>query len=453
MLKITKEYIDHFKALLEEEDKESILLLIRDLHYADIASVVEELYQDEARQFFSYLEGETASDVLAELDEDVQQDILEDLSATEIVEKYLDPMDSDDAADIINELPSDIRIEVVSLLEQSTEEDAKDVIELLDYKEDTAGGLMAKELIRVNMHHTVSQCIKEIREQREEVEDVYAVYVVDEDSTLKGIIPLKNLVLFDAETMVSDLLDDDIKYARVDTAAEEVAMIMQKYDLVYLPVVNTENKLVGRITIDDVIDFIKEEAEQDYQLASGISEDVDHSDKIWVISRSRLPWLILGLFGGILASLVISRHEDAIRIYPEMAFFIPIITAMAGNVGIQSSALVVQSLASNTLGERTFSHKLFKELSVALINGLLCSSILLTYGFFFADMPTAITIGISLLTVILLASTLGLIIPLFLNRINIDPALATGPFITTSNDIIGLGVYFLIGHYMYAAFV
>ncbi|MBT4338168.1 MAG: magnesium transporter, partial [Bacteroidetes bacterium] len=298
---------------------------------------------------------------------------------------------------------------------------------------------------------TVSKCIALIQEAKEEVDDIYAVYVVDDDEKLKGIIPLKNLVLFPPRTKIIDFFEDDVKYVTVDTEAEEVAQIMQRYDLVVLPVIDHDGILVGRITIDDVVDFITEEAEEDYQLASGISEDVDPTDKVWILSRARLPWLLLGLVGGVAASKVIGTHEETIRINPEMAFFIPIITAMAGNAGIQSSAIVVQALAANTMGKSSFLAKILKEFTVSVINGLICGILLMVYGIFFTDMlQTALTISISLLVVIMLASTLGFAIPLLLDRIKIDPALATGPFITTTNDLIGLAVYFYIGHLMYS---
>ncbi|MFC2113930.1 magnesium transporter [Bacteroidota bacterium] len=450
MLEINKEYIESIKEMLESNDTVSLKEHLAELHPADIAEIINELSSRNAREFFLYIDEELAPDVLVELDEDIQQKLLLDLPASEIIEKYLEPMESDDAADIINELPGDVREEVLNILSESKEEDAQDVIELVEYEEDIAGGLMAKELIEVNINDNVSHCIAKIQEASEEMDEIYAVYVIDDDEKLLGIIPLKNFVLYPPRTKIKEIFEDDVKYVEVNTPAEEVARIMKRYDLVVIPVVDKDGVLVGRITIDDMVDFITEEAEEDYQLASGLSEDVDLTDKVWVLSRARLPWLLLGLIGGVAASKVIGLHEESILIHPEMAFFIPIITAMAGNAGIQSSAIVVQALAGNTMGDSSFFAKLFKEFRVSLINGLICGALLLTYGIFFTDMlNTAITISISLLTVILLASLLGLMIPLMLHRINIDPALATGPFISTSNDLIGLTIYFYIGHLLY----
>jgi magnesium transporter len=449
-LEITKEYLATLKDLLDNGNVIKIQELLIELHPADIAALISELGDKYVKVLFDYLDDEVAVHVLVELEEDIRKDILADYDPETIVKRFINVMDSDDAADIINELPEQVRDDIVVLLNKSREEEAQDLISLLEFEEDSAGGLMAKEMIVVNINDTVSECIDEIRRQKEDVDVVYTVYVVDDNNVLNGIISMKQLVLSEPEVLIRDILETDITTVHVDTSAEEVGDMMRKYDLVVLPVVDDQKRLLGRITIDDVIDVIKEEAEEDYQLISGISEDIDPQDKVWTHSRARLPWLILGLFGGIAASKVIGAHEESIQIYPEMAFFIPLITAMAGNAGVQSSAIVVQSLAAKTYGKGTFLSKLIKESSVAIINGIICSAILLIYGFFFAkSLTTAMTISISLMSVILLASVLGFTIPILLNRLKIDPAQATGPFITTLNDIIGLAVYFLIGHGLY----
>lgn len=442
--------LNRLREQLKSRDTDAVRAFVAEMHPADIAAVIQALSIREAKTLLHSLEGTMASDVLVELDEDLRGELLEDVPAAEIVEKFIEPMDSDDAADTIKELPEDVREEVVALLEKSPEEDAQDVIELLEHPEDSAGGLMAKELIQAQESETVAECIAQIQQRKDEVGDIYAVYVTDKEDHLLGVVALQDLVLYPSDTRLWKIYDSDVQYAYVDTPAAEVAKVMQKYDLIYLPVVDRNQRLVGRITVDDVLDFIKDEAEEDYQLASGISSDVSHTDRVWVLSRARIPWLLLGLAGGIVASRVISVHEASIQVYPEMAFFIPVITAMGGNAGIQSSALVVQALAGQTLGESGFLAKIAKELAVALLNGLLCGLILLVYGLFFTDLlATALTISLSLLSVILIASAFGLSIPLLLHKMGIDPALATGPFITTSNDLIGLAVYFYIGHLLY----
>jgi magnesium transporter len=447
----SREYLDSLKTALEVNDDLSVNELLKDLHPADIAGVLDLLGIKYSKNLFSYLDEETSADVIVELEDDTRAEILKDFDADYIVTKFIKLIDSDDAADIINELPEEKNEEIVNLLNKSKEKDDQEIVKLLEYDEDTAGGLMAQEMIKVNINDTVSECIDEIRNQAEDVEKVYSVYVVDNDEHLLGIIPLKKLVLSPPGTMIKNLYGEEVHKVNVNTSGEEVSEIMRKYDLVAIPVVDENNKLIGRITIDDVVDFMKEEAEEDYQLISGISEDVKTSDKVWVLTRARLPWLLLGLLGGVTASMVIGVHEASIQIYPEMAFFIPLITAMAGNAGVQSSSLVVQALAGNTLKEGTMVSRIAKEFSVSFLNGIICAAILLSYGLFFNDsLATTLTISISLLSVIIIASLLGLIIPLFLDKFKIDPALATGPFITTSNDLIGLAVYFYIGHVLYS---
>jgi magnesium transporter len=311
---------------------------------------------------------------------------------------------------------------------------------------------MGKELIKVNISWLVVTCIREMRRQAEEVENVYAVYVVDDNNVLMGLLSLERLVIASPRDKIADLYNPDVISVKASQEGEEVAQIMNKYDLVVLPVVDELGRLIGRITIDDVVDFIKEEAEKDYQLMSGISHDIESSDKIWELTQGRLFWLIVALFGGIIGSRVIANYEDQISINPEMAFFMPLIAAMGGNVGVQSSALIVKGLANNTISGTIIS-KLFKELSVGVINGLVCSAILMTYSFFFApSLALSLTVSVALMTVILFASIFGTFVPLALERFKIDPALATGPFITTSNDIIGLFIYFMIGRMMYGMF-
>ena len=338
--------------------------------------------------------------------------------------------------------------EVLSHIDDA--EHAGDIVDLLNYDEDTAGGLMAKEFISVQEDWNIEKCIQEIKKQAADVDDIYFVYVVDKDNILKGIISLKDLLLHDASEKITDIVNTDIIFVKTDTAAEEVANIMDKYDLVAIPVVDSINRLLGRITIDDVVDVIREEAEKDYQLISGITSDVESSDHVFHLTRARLPWLLIGLFGGILGAQVISHYEGDLRIYPEMAFFIPLIAAMGGNVGIQSSSIIVQGLANNSLGLESTGKKLFKELSVGFMNGIICSALIMGFNLIFSDsMALSITVSMALFIVIIFASVFGTIIPLTLNRFKVDPALATGPFITTVNDIMGLLLYLTIGRFIF----
>lgn len=449
-VEFTKDLYNEVLSHIEANDYSRAVAELGKLHPYDIASVITELEDEVVAMLFEFFNEESSAEIMAEMDQDDGVKIIRSLKPQDAYAKFLAQMDSDDAADIINELPDAQRKEMADFLKQTVKEDALNIVSLLKYDEDTAGGLMAKELVRVNVNWNVAQCVEEIRRQADDIDSVYAVYVVDEQGKLLGLVPLSILIVSKSNQLISQFYEIDVVSVNDNAPGEEVAEIMGKYDIVALPVVDYLGRLVGRITIDDVVDFIKEEAEQDYQLASGISESVEYSDKVWILSRARLPWLFLGLLGGIASSEVIGLYEMDLKIYPEMAFFIPLIAAMGGNAGVQSSAIVVQSIAAKSITEKGLFGKLGKEFRVALINATLCSGALLTYGLLKNDsLNLSFTISLSLMTVIIMASVLGALIPLILNKLKVDPALATGPFITTTNDLLGLGIYFLVGRAMY----
>lgn len=439
---LTKDYLSELNALIDNKDSKSVLSFIEDCHPADIAEILDQLDFENASILFELLEDEIAADVLVELEDDLREKLLKIHSPKEIAEEFVDNLDSDDAADIISELPENKKQEVLSHIED--QEHASDIVDLLNYDEDTAGGLMAKELIQVNSNWSVMRCVKEMRKQAEDLDFVYTIYVVDDNNILLGTLSLKKLLLTNSKAVISEIMKEDIIKVDATLSQEEVAYTMNKYDLIVLPVVNDKGQLLGRITGDDVMDVMKEEAEKDYQMASGISEDVESSDSVWEITRARLPWLLIGMVGGLFGAKVIGIFD--IEKNYEMAFFIPLIAAMGGNVGVQSAAIVVQSLASGTTSLGNISQRLIKELGVALVNGIICSTIilcssyLLGYGF-----DLSLTVSIALLSVIIFAALFGTFIPLTLNKYKIDPALATGPFITTVNDVLGLFIYFIIG--------
>lgn len=450
-IELTREFIHELKEAIEKRDNKLSLKLIEDFHAADIAEIYDELTQEESRYLYMLLDGEIASDVLTELDEDDREEFLEQLSGEEIAQRFIDHMDSDDAADIIGDMTEEKKQEILFHLDDV--EQAGDIVDLLAYDEDTAGGLMAKEMIVVNENWTILTCLKEMAKQADEVDEVYYLYVVDDDNILKGIVSLKEMLLNKNSIRVRSILQEDIKSVRTDTSDEEVAQIMGKYDLVAIPVVDSIGRLVGRITIDDIVDVIREEAERDYQMASGLIDDVDESDRVFTITRARLPWLMIGLFGGIMGALVLGHFEGSLKLYPEMAFFIPLIAAMGGNVGIQSSAIIVQGLANNTLRTDRTMKKLGKEFSVALLNGSILAAMIFIYNYITSDsLALTVTVSVALVTVIVFAALFGTMIPLLLNRYKVDPALATGPFITTMNDIIGLFIYMIIGRGFYQFF-
>ena len=443
---LTREYIDDLRNLIDQNNEAETKIKIEDLHAADIADILDELNTEEAKYIFLLLDNDTGADVLSEIEEDDRERFIKVLPIEVIAKKFIDHMDSDDAADLIGGLPDEKQEEILSQIEDV--ETAGDIVDLLHYDEDTAGGLMAKELVIVNENWTVLTCLRELSRQAEDIDEIYYVYVVDDDNKLIGTLSLKKMILSPTSAKIINIYEPDVMSVHTDESDEEVSLIMEKYDLVALPVVDSIGRLMGRITIDDVVDVIRDEAEKDYQMASGISEDIESNDSVWLQTRARLPWLLIGLVGGVFAAKVISIYETGLDDTPAMAFFIPLITAMAGNVGVQSSAIIVQGIASNSLGiESTFS-RLMRELGGALINGLTCSSLLLLYNYFFSDsFALTISVSVALFAVIIFAAIAGTLIPLMLNRAKIDPALATGPFITTLNDIVGLLIYLAIGVY------
>jgi magnesium transporter len=450
---LTKPMLDTIREDIEEGRDAQVKAVLDELHASDIGVIMDRLGDEEAVYVFRLLEHEQAAEVLLELDEDVRERLMGSLTSREIAEDVLEHIESDDAADVMAALPEEKQREVIALLDD--DEQREDIEELMRYEEGTAGALMAKELVQVRTDWTVARAIVEMRRQAQEVEHVYTIYVVDKDDKLYGILPLKDL-LFSAEstrTLIKHICDTEVVSVQADTDVEEVVNLMKKYDVVVLPVVDAHNHLIGRITFDDVMDVMSEEATEDYQLASGISEDVDARDRPWVQTRARLPWLLIGLAGGILSSRIIAQYEDQLLIDPKMAFFMPLIAATAGNVGVQASAIVVQGLASGALEGVNIFARLWKELRVALLSATVCGTLIFLANLGFnQSQALTYTVSIALFTVILTAAMFGTLIPLGMDRLKIDPALATGPFVTTLNDIFGILTYFTIGHFMYDMF-
>ncbi|MBL7913243.1 MAG: magnesium transporter [Bacteroidia bacterium] len=446
---ITSEFIDSIKTAVEEKNVVFLKEQLNEFYAQDIAIIINQLNLNQAAYIYELLDDEIAPNVLLELDDDKREDLLTTFSSKQIAEQ-LDNMQSDDAADVIAELPENRQEEVLSHIEDI--EQASDIAELINYEEGTAGSLMAKELVSIYAFETVNACIEEIRKQTDNVDVMYAVYVVDNNERLIGMLSLKKLIISHPLARVEEIYEPDIQFVKTSTTSEEVAEIMQKYDLVVLPVIDQLGRLVGRITIDDVFDVIRDNADENIQRMSGISDDVDSNDRLWRLSRARIPWLLVGMCGGIVGSRIIGSYEEQIKIHPEMAYFIPLIGAMGGNVGVQSSAIIVQGLANNTLLGDKIMPKLAKELGVGVINGLICSILICGYSFLIEDWQLAATVSVALFTVILCASFLGTFVPLTMNRFKINPALATGPFVTTLNDIIGITIYFLMGRLLYTSF-
>jgi magnesium transporter len=448
---VNKKNLNLLVSSIEDGNDSFIQQKLAELHPVDIGEFLNRMEFDEADYILKVLPPQKAADVLVELDPDLRDKLVSTFTSREIAEMVSDNINSDDAADVLAELPPIKKEEVISLLVDA--EQASDLVDLLGYEYDTAGGLMAKELIQVNEEWNVAMAIREMRRQAANLDEVYTIYVVNNKDQLVGTLSLKKLLFSDAlRSSIKDLYKKtDVHFVYSSQSAEDVVAIMKKYDLVVLPVVDENHTLLGRITIDDAVDVMKDEAEKDYQMASGISAQVADADSVWVITRARIPWLLIGLIGGICVAQVIGMYEEQLQVNPKLAFFIPLIAAMGGNVGVQSSAIVVQGLANKSIDILQIIPRLGKELLVALINATICATLLLAYSFVFsADDPSlGYTISISLFSVVILAALFGTAIPLFLNKFKIDPALATGPFITTANDIIGLIIYFVVARLMY----
>ncbi|MES2628046.1 MAG: magnesium transporter [Bacteroidota bacterium] len=449
VLELNKENIDRVKDAIANGNDRFLEDTFADAHAADVVEFIEHLTNREAQYLLKTFAEENLADILIELDEDTREQVLASFTSREIAE-IIDNVDSDDAADVLSELSDSKKEEVISFLEDAGQ--ASDIVDLLNYEEGTAGSLMATELIKVNLNWQVTHAIREMRKQADDVGDVYTIYVVDDQDKLVGTLSLKKLLFSTSlRSTIADIYNNrKVRYTYAQDHAEDAIEIMKKYDLVVLPVVDESQRLLGRITIDDAVDVMQEESDKDYQMAAGISGSVESSDSVWILSRARLPWLLIGLVGGLLSAQVIGMYETELQINPKLAIFMPLIAAMGGNAGVQSSAIVVQGLANNTVSLEGILPRLLKELVVAMMNASICAIAIVLYNYF-ADngFELGLTVGVSMVSVIIFASLIGTFIPLVLDKFNVDPALATGPFITTTNDILGLTIYFTVGHLMY----
>lgn len=438
---LSKEYLESLREGIETNDNDFIIQSLEGVNVADIAAILDELNMDEAIYVLRLLQATVSADILIELDEDSLIKVIREMEAIELA-SLIDQMDSDDAADILILMPSKEREEVIANLQER--EKSANILELLRYDEDSAGGLMAKEFIRANQNWNVVQTIEEIRRQAENVEKIYSIYVVDNRQHLLGRVSLKKIILASSQTKISDIYEPELISVPTYMDGEEVAEIMRKYDLESLPVVNAKNRLVGRITVDDILDLIREQSEEDMQAMTGISADVEESDSVFRISKARLPWLLIGVIGGLMGAGIIDFFEAGLQKIIALASFIPLVAATGGNVGIQSSSLVVQTLASKSVFDDTPWQRFVKGLLIALVNGVVLGSfvILVVVFLYKHEWIFGITIGLAMFCVVLMASFMGTVTPLVLNKFGINPAIASGPFITTANDLLGLAVYF-----------
>ena len=440
MKEYTPEYLEHIREVIHTQNIEIARKELEGLHPADIAELYQNLNIKEAEFLYELLDEDTAADVLMELDEDDRRKLLRDMPAEEIA-SHIDHLDTDDAVDIIQELDEEDREEILSHIDDV--EQAGDIIDLLKYDEDTAGGIMGKEMIVVNQEWSMPECIKQMRMQAEEIDELYNIYVVDGDNRLKGIFPLKTMITHPSVSKIKHVMEVDPVSVKDDAPIEDVARDFEKYDLVAMPVVDSIGRLVGRITVDDVMDQVRESSERDYQLASGLSADVESDDSMFTQIKARMPWLLIGVFGGLAASWLLGLFEN---FNPILALFIPLICGTGGNVGIQSSAIIVQGLANGSLELKDSGKQIMKEMGVGLFNALIISLVVFAYAVIFhsTSISVPISVALSVFSVVIFASIFGTFVPLTLERFNIDPALATGPFITITNDIVGVVIYMAI---------
>ena len=441
--KLSNELINNISDLILRKNNKEIKNIVKNLHYADLAELVNELSFNDSIYLIKLIDSDKTSDVLTELDDDVREKILKELSEKEIAVEIKE-LDSDDAVDILSELPEEKKEKVISLIKD--ENITENIRELLKYDEDSAGGLMAKELISVNENWSVLKCLREIRKQAKDITRVHSIYVLNKKEELIGRLSLKDLIMSPSKKKIKQIYIPKVDYVNVNDSGEDVVKLMTKYDLEAIPVVNDNRKLLGRITIDDIVDFIKDEAEEDYLLAAGVSNDVEADDSIFELSKARLPWLILGLLGGLGSVFILESFEEimASESLRALFFYTPLIAAMAGNVGVQSSAIVVQGLANDLIKGSVF-RRLFKEVSLTILNGIILSLLIIGFGQSVNQpIEMSLTISASMICVIVVAALIGTAVPIILNKLDIDPAIATGPFITTGNDVIGILLFFYL---------
>lgn len=439
-----KDFLDNIIEVIKSQDSARLKAILEDMHPADIAELCDELDVDDARVVYRHLDNETAADVLVEMDEDNRKRLLDELPSDIIASKFIDNMDTDDAVDIIQDLDEDKQEEVLAHIGDI--EQASDIVDLMQYDEDTAGGMMGTEMVVVNENMSMPECLQEMRKQAEDLDEIYNVYVVDDDGRLKGVFPLKKMITNPSVSKVKYVMDEDVKSTKVDTPIDDVVQMIEKYNLVSVPVVDSIGRLQGQITVDDVIDELREQQEHDYQMASGLTGDVETADSVIRQMWSRIPWLLIGILGGILNSKILEHFETAFAAATSLLFFIPLIGGTGGNVGTQSSALVVQGLANGSLNTSNIIKQVFKESAVALLNAIVLSMLVLGYNvwaFGWSD-PVTYAVPLSMFALVLIGTLWGTLLPLLFEKVNIDPAIATGPFVQITNDLLGMGIYMAV---------
>jgi len=436
-----KDFLNNILEVIENKDAAKLKAILDEMHPADIAELCDELDVEDARLVYRQLDNETAADVLVEMDEDNRKRLLDELPSELIASKFIDNMDTDDAVDIIQDLDEDKQEEVLAHIGDI--EQASDIVDLMQYDEDTAGGLMGTEMVVVNENMSMPECLQEMRKQAEDLDDIYNVYVVDDDGRLKGVFPLKKMITNPSVSKVKYVMDEDVISTKVDTPIDDVVQMIEKYNLVSVPVIDSIGRLQGQITVDDVIDELREQQEHDYQMASGLTGDVETADNVFRQVASRIPWLLIGMLGGILSSLLLEKCSPKFAVNELLLLFIPLIAGTGGNVGTQSSALVVQGLANGSLTTSNIWKQVFKESAVALMNAIVLSLLVFGYNCFKYGLGNSVTyvVPATMFSLVLIGTLWGTLLPLLFEKVKIDPAIATGPFVQITNDILGIGIY------------
>ena len=449
----TRVLIDSIRRLLRRGATSHLSKIVNKTHAADLSMVFRSLSHSQQQTLFNMIQDtEQKGMLLGELDEDTAVDLIEDMKIEDIVE-ILESMPNDDVADLLGRLPEDMS---QAILEKMKRDESQEVEDLLRYEDDTAGGIMVPDFIALKENVSAKEAIESLQKEHLEVEMPFYLYVIDDYGKLVGVSSLRQLVVVPPETPLKDFMTTDVFSVQTDMDQEEVAKIVARYDILAVPVVDESHSLVGIVTVDDVIDIFRREATEDILKMAGAGEEFVETKSVLKSTRIRLPWLFASCIGGIIAFFIIGAYESSLYKIAYLAAFIPVIMGMGGNIGTQSSTIVVRGLATGRINLRDFWAVVIKELAIGfilgLIYGLLIGSVAQLYGlligsvaqFRYSIEALAISVALAILSSMSIAALVGSLVPMSFAKINIDPAVATGPFVTTAIDIISVFFYFVI---------